>query len=384
VRYAPFTLSGLVTIGVVAGFLANLVNQARVNLAENGVVRTVRADFSGLPVAVTVAVIVILLVVAVALLSAGGYILAFWNFRLSRQGGTLHVTRGLLTTRATTIEARRLRGAEISEPLLLRWVRGARATAITTGLRVGRGAERGGTVLVPPAPASDVGRAVGEVIQTSAPVGARLERHGPRALRRRFTRVLVAWLILVGALTALWWLASWPAALPIVAVALLPLFGLVAADRYGNLGHALVDGLVVSRQGSLVRRRYMFATDAIIGWNEQRTFFQRRAGLVTLVATTAAGRQHYDVIDIAQPAATALADAATPGLLTPFLASPGRPAEPPVAVEGPAALAADPVADTVEAEPADLTPVEAEPADLTPAEAEPAAAPARPGPSAPA
>ena len=62
----------------------------------------------------------------------------------------LHVTRGLITTRATTIEERRLHGVEISEPLLLRMVAGARLIAIATGLRVGRGAERGGSLLLPP------------------------------------------------------------------------------------------------------------------------------------------------------------------------------------------------------------------------------------------
>ena len=90
----------------------------------------------------------------VAVFSTVGYVLAFWNFRLTRSShGTLHVTRGLITTRSTTIEERRLRGVEFSEPLLLRAVGGARAIAITTGLRVGRGAERGGSILLPPAPA---------------------------------------------------------------------------------------------------------------------------------------------------------------------------------------------------------------------------------------
>ena len=42
VRYAPFTLSGLVTIGVFAGFLANLANQARLNLAKVGPVQRAR------------------------------------------------------------------------------------------------------------------------------------------------------------------------------------------------------------------------------------------------------------------------------------------------------------------------------------------------------
>ena len=105
------------------------------------------------PPALAVAAVAALVLVAVVVASTVGYALAFWDFRLTRHPrGTLHVTRGLITTRATTIEERRLHGAEISEPLLLRMVAGARLIAIATGLRVGRGAERGGSLLVPPAP----------------------------------------------------------------------------------------------------------------------------------------------------------------------------------------------------------------------------------------
>jgi putative membrane protein len=57
----------------------------------------------------------------------------------------------------------------------------------------------------------------------------------------------------------------------------------------------------------------------IIGWNVQQSWFQRRAGLATLVATTAAGHQAYAAIDIPESQAIALAEAAVPGLVTPFL-----------------------------------------------------------------
>ncbi len=63
----------------------------------------------------------------------------------------------------------------------------------------------------------------------------------------------------------------------------------------------------------------MLACDGIIGWNLEQSFFQRRAGLVTLVATMAAGRQRYAVQDIPLEDAVRLADRAMPGLLTPFL-----------------------------------------------------------------
>jgi len=321
VRYAPFTLSGLVTIGVIAGFVFNAAGQAHVDVTQVAV-NTARHDLSGLPTVLAVAVIVLFVVLAVVVLSIGGYVLAFWGFRLARQGVTLHVTRGLLTTRATTIEERRLRGAEISEPVLLRWVRGARATAITTGLRVGRGAERGGSVLLPAAPAAEVDRVAGVVLGTGAPVAATLRRHGPRARRRRYFKALRFAAYVTGAFALLWWLADWPM-WPVWAGSALFVLALpVAADRYANLGHTLTGGYLVTRMGSLIRRRYMLGCDAVIGWNERRTFFQRRAGVSTWTATTAAGRGRYEIVDIPRAEGVALADAATPGLLTPFLAAP--------------------------------------------------------------
>ncbi len=96
VRYAPFTLSGLVTIGVFAGFLANLVNQAHVNPANVGAVRTATDDLAKLPLVFAVLVVLLIVIVIVALLSAGGYVLAFWDFpayprrcHLARDAGTV-------------------------------------------------------------------------------------------------------------------------------------------------------------------------------------------------------------------------------------------------------------------------------------------------------
>jgi putative membrane protein len=59
--------------------------------------------------------------------------------------------------------------------------------------------------------------------------------------------------------------------------------------------------------------------DGIIAWNLRRTLFQRRAGLATLTATTAAGRQRYDVQDVELGEALTVAERLLPGLLEPFI-----------------------------------------------------------------
>jgi putative membrane protein len=323
VRYGPFTLSGLLTIGALLGVGSRLVNESRIDLAKVGLVHDTVNDLRDRPLPVAILLVAAAVMVLSGIASTFGYILTFWNFRLSRHsGGTLHVQRGLLTTRNTTIEERRLRGVELSEPLLLRAVRGARVLAIATGLRVGRGADRGGWVLLPPAPRAVAVDVAGTVIGDPDPLSVALIRHGPRAGRRRFTRAATASTVLILLVLAFvllagapWW-AFW------TATALLPIGAVLAADRAASLGHALTDGWLVGRHGSLVRRRYMLRTDAVIGWNLTASLFQRRAGLTTLVATTAGGQQQYAVLDVPDAEAIRLARAAVPGLLEQFLDEP--------------------------------------------------------------
>ncbi|MEU7879533.1 PH domain-containing protein [Microbispora bryophytorum] len=350
VRFGPFTMSGLVTVGVVAGFVSRLVSEGNVDLGRVGPVQETWRWFSAMSLLLEIATVVLVLVVFVSVASTLGYVLAFGNFRLTRHTeGTLHVTRGLLTTRATTIEERRLRGVEVSEPLLLRAVRGARLSAVTTGLRTAQGSQRGGSMLLPPAPRADavsvarlvLPRAAGAPSATPAtsatsatsaasatgassaveasPITADLTAHGPAALRRRFTRAYGVHLLVLAVLLALWWWAGLPSWTWLIAAALLPLTALLAADRYRSLGHALTSGYLVTRWGSLSRRRVALECDGVIGWNIERSFFQRRARLATLTATTAAGKQGYQVPDVDLTEALRLAATGTPGLLDPFL-----------------------------------------------------------------
>ncbi|MGI5246715.1 PH domain-containing protein [Dactylosporangium sp. CA-139066] len=323
VRYGPFTLSGLVTVGVLLAFGQRFVNEGHVNLSKIGFVRRSVDQLLSISLPLAILEVLAAAVVFVAIASTVGYVLAFWGFRLTRhRSGTLHVRRGLITTRSTTIEERRLRGVEVSEPLLLRTVRGARVLGIATGLRVGRGAERGGSLLLPPAPRTEAARVAALVLGDPAAITAPLTPHGPRARRRRYNRALLAAAMIIVACALLGWSGRfpwWPAA---ASLSLLPIAALLATDRSASLGHTIADGSLISRYGSVVRRRIALRTDAIIGWNIRETFFQRRAGLATLVATTAGGNQSYPVIDVPAEEALRLARAAVPGLLEQFLEAP--------------------------------------------------------------
>ncbi|HEV7194293.1 MAG TPA: PH domain-containing protein [Jatrophihabitantaceae bacterium] len=320
VRYAPFTLSGAITSLAVLGFGWRLINEAHIDLSHGGPTRAIADRLRHAPLVLDVIAVALAILLIITVASVVGYVLAFWRFRLTRHdGGSLHISRGLITSRATSIERRRLVGAELSEPLLLRAVGGARCVAIATGLRVGRGAERGGQVLLPPAPRAASVEVIAAVLGSNRVSTAELRRHPRAALRRRIVRVAAAcglFVAVIGGVVA--WSpvsrGSWFASL-IVFVGVAPL----AIDRYRSLGHAVVDGYLVTRFGSLVRRRSIVSCDAVIGWNFRSSFFQRRVGLTTLRATSAAGKQHFPIVDVAQGDAVALANSVTPGLLTPFV-----------------------------------------------------------------
>jgi putative membrane protein len=320
VRFGPFSLSGLLSVGVASTFAWRILSEFRVDPRRLEAAAGGRLSQVGAPRWIVLAAAPLLFLAIVTIASTARYVLSFWGFRLTRSAGAaLQVTRGLLSTRAITIEERRLRGVEISEPLLLRAAKGARCIGIATGLRVGRGAERGGALLLPPAPREEARRVAAAVLRDPEPVTAPLVAHGSRARRRRYTRMLMVCGPLGAATVALWRVAALPDWTWAAALALFPVGAALAYDRYRSLGHALVEGTLVIGQGSLVRRRYMLEREGIIGWNLDRSFFQRRGGLVTLVATTAAGRQRYAVQDVGLDEAVHLADAALPGLLTPFL-----------------------------------------------------------------
>jgi putative membrane protein len=321
VRYAPLTLTGLVILGVLAGAVQQFNDAAHINPAGIGPVNRLAHHIIDLPLGPRILVIAAAVAVMLTVVSSIGYLALFWDFQLTRlPGGALRVTRGLLSTRATTIDAQRLRGAEISEPLLLRAAGGARCIAITTGLRVGHGAERGGSLIMPPAPSSTVRATALAVLGLHDDLtAAELTRHGPRAARRRVVRA-VGGAVLIAAVTAtVVTVTGGPAWIWVATLALLPLGGLLAADRYRNLGHVLAGRWLVTRTGSLVRRRSIVSTEGVVGWRIHQSFFQRRQGLVTLTAATAAGRQRYEVHDVPVASALALADAAAPTLIGPML-----------------------------------------------------------------
>lgn len=320
VRFAPFTTAGLAIAGGAVAVAAQAVNTVG-GFERIDAERLARDAERWSPwIAVPSGAVVLVLVVSV--LSVGGYLVSNWGFRLTHHDGAWHLRRGLLTTRETTIDDARLRGVSVGEPLTLRLAGGGRASAIATGLARGDS-----SVLVPPAPRAVVAGTAGAVLHPSL-VEAPLTDHGPRARRRRYTRAVVPASVLALVSVPATVHLDLPTWVPALALLTVPVAIGLAADRAQALGHALVEGHLVVRSGSLDRRRDALDVAAVIGWNLRASWFQRRAGLTTLVATTAGGRQQVTALDLPVEVAVALAGRAHPHLLDQFLTDPAAPTAP--------------------------------------------------------
>ncbi|QKV81194.1 PH domain-containing protein [Amycolatopsis sp. Hca4] len=276
--------------------------------------------FGDLPLAASVLLLLVVAIVAGVAGAAGLFTEMWWHYRLDREpGGTLRVRRGLLTTRSTTIEERRLRGVELVEPLGARLAGAARVDAIATGLRRDDDKTESKTLL-PPAPktvAHDVAAQVlGERVETVA-----LVPHPPAARARRLRWAVAAALgpvlvlLVLGALLTDVLLVLGG----VLALVALPVAVLLALDAHRGLGHGLRGRYLVTRAGTVRRGTAVLARDGVIGWTVKQSVFQRRRGLATFTATTAAGSGAYAIRDAAAGEGLVFADGAVPEVLTPFL-----------------------------------------------------------------
>lgn len=312
VRYAPFTYTGLAVAGAILGFCLQYVDDVLTDeRVEEAIGEAAQQGLALLLVGLGLGALAFVLLCAVV-----GYVLTSWGHTVTRTGPTrLHVRRGLLTVRATTIDLDRLRGVRRSEPLPLRLVRGASLSAVTTGLDgpdADDGAGEGsGSGLLPACPRHLSAQLAAELLGVAA-LDVPLASHGPAARRRRWSRAVQGGLALLAPVAAVvawqgwsWWWCLPSAVLLLAAPAL-------AEDRYRQLGHTVLelrDGrrLLVIRQGSLLRRTVALDGQGVIGWTISQSWWQRRARVATLVAATAAGAQGYRVVDLPEAQAWPLA-----------------------------------------------------------------------------
>jgi putative membrane protein len=281
--YAPLVGSylalPLAAVGALFRLAQELPDRLRPNLGD-AALASVRSFW------ITAAAAVVLLIVG----SVIGAALVNWGFRLVRRGGSLIAVRGLITRRHTELEIDRIRGATVAEGAGMRLVRAARVNALVTGL--GDAARRG--QLLPLGPRSEAWTLVRRLVEEPGP----LRPHPPAARRRRIVRATLAGLavtaagVIATAAAGWWWLLTVGIALTVLGVPL-------GLGRYAALGHATGPRSFSVRSGWLVREQALLQRRAVVGWQVQQTFFQRRAGLATVVACVGAGRGGYAALDMA-------------------------------------------------------------------------------------
>ncbi len=301
-RYSPLSFTGLAMIAAAAGLVYQV---GAVGTLQNSQIARSGIDTAeryGLLVSFAVAAVVLLL--ASVVLSVLQSLLTYGNLVLRRDADVLHLQHGLLRVREHTFDMRRLRGGTLREPLLVRLFGGARLDAVMTG--VGGAGEA--SMLLPPAPKTTAEAVLTGLISQPDAVSGPLRRHGRAATRRRWTRALA--LPVVGAVVLA--VAPVPAWVWVAWAVSTVCCGLLAFDRSRSLGHRVGDGWLVARAGSLHRNRDCIAAPGIIGWTVRQTLMQRRAGVATLVAATAAGVKRYRVIDVPAELAWSIAAQASP------------------------------------------------------------------------
>ncbi|MFD4021780.1 PH domain-containing protein [Streptomyces sindenensis] len=330
IRYAPVSFVAPMLGGAAAGAVMQVSDWVG---AQGQVIEWAGDRFRDTPLLWVIIVLVLAALVAGVVGALGLWIEMWWNYRLEREaGGTLRVRRGLFTSRSISVEEARLRGVDLVEPLGVRLLGAARLDAITTGLAKDHEARNADhNTLLPAAPRARADTVAADVLrEPDTPTGAALTPH-PRAARGRRLRwslaaalgpVLI--LTLLGALLTpvLLWIALG------CAVVAVPVAVVLALDAYRALGHALSGRYLVTRSGTVRRSTAALERAGVIGWTVKQSVFQRRAGLLSVTATTAAGGGAYTAYDTDASEGLTFAAEAVPGLLEPFLERAGDPGRP--------------------------------------------------------
>jgi len=152
------------------------------------------------------------------------------------------------------------------------------------------------------------------------PIATGLRAHPPAARRRRLFRAIFPWLVVAACTvpaallwSGFWWVLAAPALL--LAVLGIPL----GLDRYRSLGHTYDGSRLSVRSGSLRRSQADVEKRAVVGWTLRQTWFQRQAGLLTVIAGVGAGSGGYAALDVGEAEGPAFAAEVTPAWIAPFL-----------------------------------------------------------------
>jgi putative membrane protein len=287
---------------------SNVVNQAIEQLVEVGVMAP-QELLEGPRLTTVVLVVVATVLLSLATAVATG-VLREANFVVTRVGDDLHLSRGLLSTRDSVVPLRRVQLVEIQR----NWARRLLGVAAIRIHSAGGSADSARRVALPLVPDAEVDRWLGELLP-GVTVVPTLHAHPRTACRRAILRwvrpplflgagIWLMWLTLPDqVLDALPWALRearwWVLVLPVVAAVL----GVV---EYRQLAHGVTERVVASRQGALSVTTSLAPLVKVQAVATRRSYFQRRLGLATVMASVAGPGGDVEVLDVGEEAGAAL------------------------------------------------------------------------------
>ena len=298
-----YILAPLVALGVIANFADDLPGALEERLLNEAADR-VPTEALGLTLLIGIALLVALV------LAAAGSLLTDWNFELTDDGDRLVAHRGLLTRRAVAIDRARVRGLDLLDSPLRRAFGLVGMRVVAGGVAGGRA----GRTALAPVIASDDARVLARALDPLAAPDAALEQHPRAALSRRLVRAVAA------PVRARW---RRPGAPVVVARRWFSSFSRLvgvplAIDRYRQLGHRFDGSRLAVREGSLTRRWTSLDPRAVVSYAVQRSPFQARSSLCTVVLHLGQGAGSRRVLDCSEEQAAALLAALDVPLFAPF------------------------------------------------------------------
>jgi len=231
-------------------------------------------------------------------LSIGLTVVRSFGFQLTREpDGRLRRRYGLLSRVETIVNPARIQLLQVGSPLLRRRLGYWEVAAHTAGAALD-GDAAGSALLCPLLRKGDLAgfcRRLRPGLDVNAVDWRPVSR---AALRRGFIRYLVLSLVAAGAAAAALGPWAFSSLLPLAAAA-----WLLARRRYRVLAHARQGGHFLARSGVL-HRRITVVPESKVQWvGLEQNPFQRRLGIASLTAATAAGAAHVVDLDAAEASA---------------------------------------------------------------------------------
>lgn len=288
-----------------AAVLVAVVNRAN-DVVPGDLTLRVEGELAPYSLLAILAVVGALLLVAF-LVSLIGTTVAWYGFRIVRDGGRLRLRRGLISFRETVVPVERVRAVQLREGLLREPLHRCSLSVRTAGrTRAGVAA-----VLFPLLRVDESAPLIREVLPALDPDGIALERPPRRARGRAVRRVALPVLAVAGAATALWW--PWGA----LTLLIMPVAVTLGLARFRAAGFGIAGGRVRWRRRE-VARHTLVAQARTVQWRRVRQSpFQRRRSLATLEIGLAVGGAEVKILDLDAAGAGRLARALDPRSLAP-------------------------------------------------------------------